>query len=81
MALQLFVGPWSLFSFLGLYTVGGTPWKWDQPVARTLHRTQTQNKKKIGIVGGWSPIGSTRHCGHQWPIVPTPGDYDDGELG
>jgi hypothetical protein len=28
-----------------------------------------------------SPIGSTRHCGHQWPIVPGPGDYDDGEIG
>jgi hypothetical protein len=33
----------------------------------------------IGI-GGWSPIWSTRHCGHQWPIVPAPGDYD-GEIG
>jgi hypothetical protein len=32
-------------------------------------------------VGGWSPIGSTRHCGHQWPIVPVPADYDDGEIG
>jgi hypothetical protein len=32
-------------------------------------------------VWGWSPIGSTRHCGHQWPIVPTTGDYDDGEIG
>jgi hypothetical protein len=31
--------------------------------------------------GGWSPIGSTRHCGHQWPTVPAPGDYDDGEIG
>jgi hypothetical protein len=30
--------------------------------------------------GGWSPIGSTRHCGHWWPIVPAPGDYD-GEIG
>jgi hypothetical protein len=29
---------------------------------------------------GWSPIGSTRHCGQQWPIVPAPGDYD-GEIG
>jgi hypothetical protein len=36
----------------------------------------------IGIVeGGWSPFGSTRHCGHQWPIVPAPGDNDDGEIG
>jgi hypothetical protein len=31
--------------------------------------------------GGWSPIGSTRQYGHQWPIVPAPGDYDDGEIG
>jgi hypothetical protein len=31
--------------------------------------------------GGWSPIGSTRHCGHQLPIVPAPGDYDNGEIG
>jgi hypothetical protein len=30
--------------------------------------------------GGWSPIGSIQHCGHQWPIVPAPGDYDDGEV-
>jgi hypothetical protein len=30
---------------------------------------------------GWIPIGSTWHCGHQWPIVPAPGDYDHGEIG
>jgi hypothetical protein len=30
--------------------------------------------------GGWSPIGSTRHCRHQWPMVPAPGDYD-GDIG
>jgi hypothetical protein len=30
--------------------------------------------------GGWN-LRSTRHCGHQWPIVPAPGDYDDGEIG
>jgi hypothetical protein len=34
----------------------------------------------IGILGG-SQIGSTRHCGHQWPILLTPGDYEDGEIG
>jgi hypothetical protein len=39
-------------------------------------------KKKLNwYSGGWSLIGSTRHCGHQWPIVPAPGDYDDGEIG
>jgi hypothetical protein len=31
--------------------------------------------------GGWIPVQSTRHYGHQWPIVPAPGDYDDGEIG
>jgi hypothetical protein len=37
------------FSFLIFYTVGGTPWTGDQPVARSLpaHRTaQTQNNRK-----------------------------------
>jgi hypothetical protein len=24
---------------------------------------------------------STRHCGHQWPIVPAPRNYNDGEIG
>jgi hypothetical protein len=35
-------------SFLILYTVGGTPWTGDQPVARTIptqRTTQTQNKR------------------------------------
>jgi hypothetical protein len=31
--------------------------------------------------GGWSPVGFTRHCGHQWSIVLAPGGYDDGEIG
>jgi hypothetical protein len=35
----------------------------------------------IDIIGGWSPIGSTWHCGHQGPIVPGPGAYDDEEIG
>jgi hypothetical protein len=49
MAVQPFVGPWPIFSFLILYTVGRTPWTADQPVARPLpiHRTtKTQNKRK-----------------------------------
>jgi hypothetical protein len=48
MALQPFVGPPPLFSFLILYTIGRTPWTGDQPFARPLpiHRTtQTQNKR------------------------------------
>jgi hypothetical protein len=47
-ALQPFVGPWQIFSFLILCTVGKTPWTGDQPVARPLsaHRiTQIQNKR------------------------------------
>jgi hypothetical protein len=48
MALQPFVGPWLLFSFLILYTDGRTPWTEDQPVARPLPihmTTQTQNQR------------------------------------
>jgi hypothetical protein len=48
MALQIFVGPWPLFQFFNLYTVGRTPWTGDQPVARSLpaRRTAlTQNKR------------------------------------
>jgi hypothetical protein len=48
MVLQPFVGPWPFFSFLILYTIGRTPWRGDQPIARPLpiHRTtQTQNKR------------------------------------
>jgi hypothetical protein len=40
-------GPWQLFQFLNLYTVGRTPWTGDQPVSRPLptHRaTQTQDE-------------------------------------
>jgi hypothetical protein len=46
-ALQPF-GPWPLFQFLNLYTVGRTHWKGNQPVARprSAHRTtKTQNKR------------------------------------
>jgi hypothetical protein len=45
-ALQPFVGPWRLFSFLILHRIGRTFWTGDQPVARPLpiNRTQTQNK-------------------------------------
>jgi hypothetical protein len=48
MALQLCVGPWSIFTLVILYTVGRTSWTGDQAVARPLstHRTvQTQNKR------------------------------------
>jgi hypothetical protein len=49
MALQFFfVGPWPLFTFWILDTVGRTPWTGDEPVARPLpmyRTTQTQNKR------------------------------------
>jgi hypothetical protein len=31
----------------------------------------------VGVVH----TGSTRHCGHSWPIVPAPGDCEDREVG
>jgi hypothetical protein len=36
MTLQSFLGPWPLFQFLNLCTVGRTLWTGDQPVARPL---------------------------------------------
>jgi hypothetical protein len=41
MALQPF-GLWPRFQFLNLYTVGGTAWTGDQPVARPLQNKRTQ---------------------------------------
>jgi hypothetical protein len=35
----------------------------------------------IRIVGGGVHTGSTRKVGHFWPIVPAPGDCEDGEVG
>jgi hypothetical protein len=35
----------------------------------------------IRIVGGGAHTGSTRHVGYFWPIVPAPGDCEDGEFG
>jgi hypothetical protein len=35
----------------------------------------------IRIVRGGVQTGSTRHVGHFWPIVPAPGDCEDGEFG
>jgi hypothetical protein len=32
-------------------------------------------------VGDEVQTGSTRHVGHFWPIVPAPGDCEDGEYG
>jgi hypothetical protein len=34
-------GPWSLFQFLNLHTVGMTPWTGDQPVSRPLPAYRT----------------------------------------
>jgi hypothetical protein len=55
-------GPWPLFQFPNLYTLGRTPWTGDQPFARPLltNRTrQTQNKRKqtsMPLVGIEPPI-------------------------
>jgi hypothetical protein len=32
-------------------------------------------------IGGKVHTGSTRHRGYYWPIVPAPGDCEDGEFG
>jgi hypothetical protein len=35
----------------------------------------------VWILRGGVHNGSIRHCGHYWPIVPAPGDCEDGEVG
>jgi hypothetical protein len=35
----------------------------------------------IGIVGGGVQFGPLGTVATNWPIVPTPGDYNDGEIG
>jgi hypothetical protein len=35
----------------------------------------------IYIVGGESKLGPLGTSATEWPIVPAPGDYDDGEIG
>jgi hypothetical protein len=74
-----------------------TKWRWDRfspstsdspaNLQSTIFSTITITYH-LGLVvfknwysGEWSPIGSTRHCGHQWPIVPASDVYDDREIG
>jgi hypothetical protein len=61
MALQLFVGPWRLFSFLIFYTVGRIPWTGDQPVARPLSAYTGQHEHKIN---------AHRHQCLEWDMNP-----------
>jgi hypothetical protein len=80
-------GPWPLFLFFNLYTVGRTPWTGDQPVARPLplHRTiHTRAQCPSGRIrfmpfffnlhsGGGFQTGSTRHVGHLLAYCTGPG--------
>jgi hypothetical protein len=45
------------------------------------YSASTLVKIKIRIVGSGVHTGSTRHVGHFWRIVPSPGDCEDGEFG
>jgi hypothetical protein len=35
----------------------------------------------FGVVGGGVQMGPLGTSATEWPIVPAPGDYDDGEFG
>jgi hypothetical protein len=35
----------------------------------------------ISLVGGGVQLGPLGSAATDWPIVPAPGDYDDGEFG
>jgi hypothetical protein len=40
-----------------------------------------KNKVNFRIVGGAVQMGPLGTSANEWPIVPAPGDYDDGEFG
>jgi hypothetical protein len=52
---------------------------------RYLHTGQHKHRYpylfQIGIVRGGVQLGSLGTAATNRPIVPTPGDYDDGEIG
>jgi hypothetical protein len=52
MALQPFVGPWPLFQFLNLHTVGRTPWTGDQHIARSLPTHRINAHRDIHALSG-----------------------------
>jgi hypothetical protein len=64
MALQPFVGPWPHSEFINLYTVGKTPWRRDQPVARPLptHRTTQTRYKRTQISMPRGVFSPRFHC-------------------
>jgi hypothetical protein len=39
---------------------------------RKLYNKELHNFFFIWYIGGWSPIGSTRHCGHQQAYCASP---------
>jgi hypothetical protein len=45
-------------------------------------KVSSKIKKKMNLhSGGWIPFGPLRTAATDRPIVPVPGDYDDGEFG
>jgi hypothetical protein len=61
MALQPFVGPWSLLQFSNLFDIDGwTPWTGDQAIARPLstHRTAQTYKISYTDIHSLSGIGT-----------------------
>jgi hypothetical protein len=44
-------------------------------------KRETKSARKIGIVGGGVQLGPLGTAATNSPIVPAPGDYDDGEIG
>jgi hypothetical protein len=54
--------------------------KWN-PIIRTVSRSQESALFLIGTVGDGVQMSPPGTAATNRPIVPTPGDYDDGEIG
>jgi hypothetical protein len=50
-------------------------------VGREKKHNFVRKKNVIGIVGGGVQLGPLGTAATRRPIVPAPGDYDDGEIG
>jgi hypothetical protein len=46
-----------------------------------VHKWLVEDNFLIGIVGGGVQLGPLGTVATKRPIVPAPGDYDDGEIG
>jgi hypothetical protein len=69
---------YALFITILYFYIRGVTWDWVHFVRRPL---VGRFLKLNWHSGGWSAVGALGTAATNRPIVPAPGDYDDGEIG